>query len=129
MSHLDEIIARVDAAIEESVIAHMNELLIALSDDAELSREDRYTQQQRLRTAIAHHGRKHKEDMEARHEQLTKGGTILWIKMSVWLPTRRQPQVKLRHKLGRTTPVVVRHDCGRYPEPDRQSAGWRPVLQ
>ena len=75
MSHLDEVIARVDAAIEESVIAHMNELLIALSDDAELSREDRYTQ--RLRTAIAHHGRKHKEDMEARHEQLTKGGTIL----------------------------------------------------
>ena len=92
MSHLDEVIARVDAAIEESVIAHMNELLIALSDDAELSREDRYTQQQRLRTAIAHHGRKHKEDMEARHEQLTKG-------------------------------------CGRYPAPDRQSAGWRPVLQ
>lgn len=40
MSHLDEVIARVDAAIEESVIAHMNELLIALSDDAELSRED-----------------------------------------------------------------------------------------
>ena len=75
--HLYEVIARVDAAIEESVIAHMNELLIALSDDAELSREDRYTQQQRLRTAIAHHGRKHKEDMEARHEQLTKGGTIL----------------------------------------------------
>ena len=35
MSHLDEVIARVDAAIEESVIAHMNELLIALSDDAE----------------------------------------------------------------------------------------------
>ena len=58
MSHLDEVIARVDAAIEESVIAHMNELLIALSDDAELSREDRYTQQQRLRTAIAHHGRR-----------------------------------------------------------------------
>lgn len=27
MSHLDEVIARVDAAIEESVIAHMNELL------------------------------------------------------------------------------------------------------
>ena len=80
MSQLDEVIARVDAAIEESVIAHMNELLIALSDDAELSREDRYTQQQRLRTAIAHHGRKHKEDMEARHEQLTKGGTILRLK-------------------------------------------------
>ncbi|STI76070.1 putative cytoplasmic protein [Escherichia coli] len=52
MSHLDEVIARVDAAIEESVIAHMNELLIALSDDAELSREDRYTQQQRLRPLL-----------------------------------------------------------------------------
>ena len=77
MSHLDEVSARVDAAIEESVITHMNELLITLSDDAELSREDRYTQQQRLRTAIAHHGRQYKEDMETRREQLTKGGTIL----------------------------------------------------
>ncbi|MBD5698749.1 DUF2526 family protein, partial [Citrobacter freundii] len=53
MSHLDEVSARVDAAIEESVITHMNELLIELSDDVALSREDRYTQQQRLRTAIA----------------------------------------------------------------------------
>jgi hypothetical protein len=35
----------------------MNELLVALSDDAELSRDERYTQQQRLRTTIAHHGR------------------------------------------------------------------------
>lgn len=77
MSHLDEVSARVDAAISESVIAHMNELLIALSDDSELTREDRYTQQQRLRTAIAHHGRQHKEEVEARREQLTKGGTIL----------------------------------------------------
>ncbi|EPO0899156.1 YdcY family protein [Citrobacter amalonaticus] len=77
MSHLDEISARVDAAIDEGVITHMNELLIALSDDAQLSRDDRYTQQQRLRTAIAHHGRQHKEDMEARREQLTKGGMIL----------------------------------------------------
>lgn len=51
MSHLEEVSARVDAAIAESVIAHMNELLIALSDDAELRREDRYVQQQRLRTA------------------------------------------------------------------------------
>ncbi|MFO6426967.1 DUF2526 family protein [Escherichia coli] len=76
MSHLDEVIARVDAAIEESVIAHMNELLIALSDDAELSREDRYTQQQRLRTAIAAITVA-SVDLEARHEQLTKGGTIL----------------------------------------------------
>ena len=51
MSHLDEVIARVDAAIEESVIAHMNELLIALSDDAELSREDRYTQRSPITVA------------------------------------------------------------------------------
>ncbi|WP_336220332.1 YdcY family protein [Citrobacter amalonaticus] len=77
MSNLEEVSARVDAAIEECVVSHMNELLIALSDDAQLSREDRYTQQQRLRTAIAHHGRQHKEDMEARREQLTKGGSIL----------------------------------------------------
>ncbi|MHA0999445.1 YdcY family protein [Leclercia pneumoniae] len=77
MSHLEEVIARVDATLEESVITHMNELLIALSDDAALSREDRYNQQQRLRTAIAHHGKQHKEEMEARHQQLTKGGTIL----------------------------------------------------
>lgn len=77
MSHLTEVTARVDAALEESVITHMNELLIELSDDGELSREERFTQQQRLRTAIAHHGRQHKEEMEARHEHLTKGGTIL----------------------------------------------------
>ncbi|MDA8478982.1 YdcY family protein [Citrobacter sp. Awk 4] len=77
MSHLDEVRLRVDAAIHEGVISHMNELLVVLSDDSELSREDRYTQQQRLRTAIAHHGRQHKEDMEARRDQLTKGGTIL----------------------------------------------------
>ncbi len=77
MSHLNEVTASVDAAIEESVIAHMNELLIALSDDADLSREDRYAQQQRLRTAISHHGKQHKEEMDARQEQLTRGGTIL----------------------------------------------------
>ncbi|MBE1253717.1 YdcY family protein [Enterobacter cloacae] len=77
MSHLDEVITRVDAAIKEGVITHMNELLIELSDDAELSREARYTQQQRLRTAISHHGKEHKDEMDARHEQLTKGGTIL----------------------------------------------------
>ncbi|MBS1204175.1 MAG: hypothetical protein H6R25_1074 [Proteobacteria bacterium] len=77
MSHLDEVVARVDAAIEQSVISGMNELLVELSDDAALSREERYAQQQRLRTAIAHHGRQHKEDMEARRDQLTKGGSIL----------------------------------------------------
>lgn len=77
MSHLNEVITRVDAAIDEGVITHMNELLITLSDDDELSREERYTQQQRLRTAISHHGKQHKEELEARQEQLTKGGTIL----------------------------------------------------
>lgn len=77
MSHLEEVVARVDAAINESVIAHMNELLVELSNDAELSREDRYTQQQRLRNAIAHNGRHHQDEMEARREQLTKNGTIL----------------------------------------------------
>lgn len=77
MAHLDEVIARVDAAIEESVITHMNELLVALSDDADISREARYEQQQKLRAAIFHHGRHHKEEMEARREHLTKDGTIL----------------------------------------------------
>ncbi|WP_219373050.1 YdcY family protein [Enterobacter sp. BIDMC 29] len=77
MSHLNEVIARVDTAIEEGVISRMNELLIELSDDAALSREDRYSQQQRLRTAIVHHGKQHKEEMDARQELLTKGGTIL----------------------------------------------------
>lgn len=77
MSHLDEVSTRVDAAIEDGSIIGMNELLIVLSDDAELSREDRYAQQQRLRTAIAHKGRHHKEEEDARHENLTKGGAIL----------------------------------------------------
>lgn len=77
MSHLDEVVAQVDATINEGVITHMNELLITLSDDDALSREDRYTQQQRIRTAIAHHGHQRKEDEDIRHEQLTKNGTIL----------------------------------------------------
>ena len=41
MSHLDEVSARVDAAIDEGVITHMNELLIALSDDAQLAAKNR----------------------------------------------------------------------------------------
>ena len=77
MSHLDEVVASVDSTIEESVITHMNELLVELSNDETLSREERYAQQQRLRQAIFHKGRHHKEELEARHEQLTKGGTIL----------------------------------------------------
>ncbi|WP_434641354.1 YdcY family protein [Klebsiella sp. I138] len=77
MAHLDDVIARVDAAIAEGVITHMNELLVALSDDAELDRDERFTQQQRLRTTIAHHGRQHHEEQEARRDQLNKGGAIL----------------------------------------------------
>ncbi|MBK4715558.1 MULTISPECIES: DUF2526 family protein [Tenebrionibacter/Tenebrionicola group] len=81
MSHLDEIKGRVDAAIHAGVIASMNELLIALSNDDALGREERYVEQQRLRAAIAHHGRQHKEDLmrqsEARREKLNRGGTIL----------------------------------------------------
>lgn len=77
MAHLDDVIARVDEKIAENSIEHMNELLIELSDDAELSREDRYTQQQRLRNAIAHKGHHQREEAEHRREELTKGGTIL----------------------------------------------------
>ncbi|MEH0885027.1 YdcY family protein [Enterobacter sp. UNJFSC 003] len=77
MSHLDDVINRVNAVLEEGTITHMNELLIELSDDAELSRDERYAQQQRIRTAIAHHGKQYKEEMDARNEHLTKGGTIL----------------------------------------------------
>lgn len=77
MSHMDEVIARVDAALEENVIAHMNELLVVLSDDGELSREDRFTQQQRLRVSISHHGQHHREQEEARKEHLTQGGSII----------------------------------------------------
>ena len=45
------------------------------------AREDRYTQQQRLRTAIAHHGKQHKEEADARHAHLTQGdpsGGLNW---------------------------------------------------
>ncbi|MDT1790604.1 DUF2526 family protein, partial [Salmonella enterica] len=65
MSNLEELSALVDAAIAESVIDNMNELLISLSDDAELRREDRYEQQQRIRTVIAHHGWQYQEDRDA----------------------------------------------------------------
>ena len=77
MAHLEDVITRVDAALAENVIAHMNELLIELSDDAELSREDRYAQQQRLRIAIAQKGHHHKAAVEQRRDDLTKGGTII----------------------------------------------------
>lgn len=81
MAHLDDVIQQVDETITRHVIIEMNTLLIALSDDDQLSREDRYVQQQRLRTAIAQKGNSHhhphKEEDETRREQLTKGGEIL----------------------------------------------------
>ncbi|WP_435953657.1 DUF2526 family protein [Dryocola sp. BD626] len=77
MAHLDDVIARVDAKITENSIEHMNELLIELSEDAELSREDRYAQQQRLRNAIAHKGHHQREEAEERRDALTKGGSII----------------------------------------------------
>ncbi|MRT55235.1 DUF2526 family protein [Enterobacteriaceae bacterium RIT693] len=77
MTHLADVISRVDAAIAADVITHMNELLIELSDDADLTREDRYAQQQRLRIAIAHKGNHHREETEERREQLTRSGTII----------------------------------------------------
>lgn len=80
MAHLDDVIQQVDETITRHVIIEMNTLLIALSDDDQLSREERYVQQQRLRTAIAQKGNSHqphKEDDETRRQQLTKGGEIL----------------------------------------------------
>ncbi|GAB80777.1 DUF2526 family protein [Shimwellia blattae] len=80
MSHFDDVKVQVDAALQENVIAHMNELLVALSDDDQLSREQRYQQQQRLRVAVAHHGKSEREDARApedeRREHLTRGGKI-----------------------------------------------------
>ncbi|AJZ89459.1 Uncharacterized protein ydcY [Beauveria bassiana D1-5] len=77
MTHLADVISRVDAAIAADIIIPMNELLIELSDDAELTREDRYAQQQRLRIAIAHKGNHHKEEAEERRELFTRSGTII----------------------------------------------------
>ncbi|CAH5318096.1 hypothetical protein AI2971V1_2230 [Klebsiella pneumoniae] len=56
MAHLDEVIVKVDDALAEGVIAHMNELLIALSDDAQLSREERYIQRPSWATASGRAG-------------------------------------------------------------------------
>ncbi|SMG31802.1 DUF2526 family protein [Cedecea sp. NFIX57] len=77
MTHLADVINRVDDAIAKDIIIPMNELLVELSADAALTREDRYAQQQRLRIAIAHKGNHHKEETEERREQLTRSGTIL----------------------------------------------------
>ncbi|WP_299999734.1 DUF2526 family protein [uncultured Cedecea sp.] len=80
MAHLDDIIQQVDETLARHIIFEMNTLLIALSNDGELTREDRYTQQQRLRFAIAQKGHGHhrsQEDEDARRERLTKDGEII----------------------------------------------------
>ncbi len=96
MAHLDEVIVKVDDTLAEGVIAHMNELLIALSDDAQLSREERYIQQQRLRTAIAHHGRQHQEEQDARREQIDQRGRDP-LKMRSELASGHQPGAHHQH--------------------------------
>lgn len=65
MTHLDEVIARVNAAIAENIITHMNTLLVDLGSDADLSPDERFAQQQRLRIAIVHHGHALQEEPEA----------------------------------------------------------------
>lgn len=106
MAHLDEVIVKVDDTLAEGVIAHMNELLIALSDDAQLSREERYIQQQRLRTAIAHHGRQHQEEQDARREQLTSSEDAL--RTGVWPPARRPPPASPPRITVRSAPAPAR---------------------
>jgi hypothetical protein len=54
----------------------MNELLCLLSEDLELTRQDRYEQQQRLRVAVYHHSAEKKELAEQRLKWLTRGGVI-----------------------------------------------------
>ena len=103
MSHLEDVTARVDATIAESVIAHMNELLIELSEDSELTREDRYTQQ-RLRNAIAHHGNQFNEAAAAGHDSVTDGGALLCFSPGCCRPARRQPPAAPRRIPGRSGP-------------------------
>lgn len=62
MTHLADVISRVDGAIAQNTITQMNELLVELSDDAALTWEDKYAQQQRLRIAIVQEGSHHKEE-------------------------------------------------------------------
>lgn len=56
MSYYDEIVEKVNQLIDENSVHNMNEMLMQLSHDAQLSQEQRFTQQQRLRDAIfVHH--------------------------------------------------------------------------
>lgn len=76
MEHRDKVIKAVDAAILKNVICDMNTLLCELSDDQMLTREERFTQQQRLRVAVYEHSAEKKELAGQRHKWLTRGGVI-----------------------------------------------------
>ncbi|CRL65989.1 DUF2526 family protein [Proteus vulgaris] len=60
MSHYDEVVKQVDDAIATTSIETMNELLVELGKDKMIEFPLRYEQQERLRTAIFHHGEKHR---------------------------------------------------------------------
>jgi len=76
MTHIDEIVEAVDAAIRKNVIHDMNVLLCELSDDQRLTREQRFEQQQRLRLAVFRHTIEKEELAEQRRNWLTHGGII-----------------------------------------------------
>ncbi|ORM54997.1 hypothetical protein HA41_03230 [Pantoea conspicua] len=76
MNHREEVNRAVEAALANNVIREMNMLLCELSEDPELSREERYTQQQRLRMAVFKHSTEKQELAEQRRNWLTRGGII-----------------------------------------------------
>ncbi|MDW8847712.1 DUF2526 family protein [Erwinia sp. MMLR14_017] len=76
MTHIDEIVEAVNAAIRKNVIRDMNVLLCELSDDHRLTREQRFEQQQRLRLAVFRHTSEKEELAEQRRNWLTHGGII-----------------------------------------------------
>jgi len=76
MNHREEVNRAVEAALANNVIREMNMLLCELSEDSELSREERYTQQQRLRMAVFKHSTEKQELAEQRRNWLTRGGII-----------------------------------------------------
>ena len=76
MNHREEVNRAVEAALANNVIREMNTLLCALSEDPELSREERYSQQQRLRMAVFKHSTEKQELAEPRRNWRTRGGII-----------------------------------------------------
>jgi hypothetical protein len=77
MDDLTEVVERVNKSISKNVIRDMNILLCELSNDARLSREERYVQQQRLRASVFRNMREKKELAQQRHQWLVSGGQIL----------------------------------------------------